>query len=256
MKIAFVFSVALFMTGALLADEQTRLLQERLREQGFYYGEVNGHGGDETSAAIRRYQIRHGLRVTGQANDETLRSLGLSRESGERPVPETRPAPETRSVPQYQEDRRYYDQEQNDQYYRRQPVQPYLERQPFPDDYQDVQPPYYRMPGAGITYPRLFAGTIYERAPVQLQQNVLFAVQGELLKRGFYRGVIDGEPGPATTDAIARFQQDQGMPITGRLDSDTLNELRVLPGQRNGPPEEGFRRWPGGERIYRGIPAE
>jgi peptidoglycan endopeptidase LytE len=250
MRIGFVFFLAVFMTGALLADEQTRLLQERLREQGFYYGEVNGHGGDETSAAIRRYQIRHGLRVTGQANDETLRSLGLSREPGARPVPETRPAP------QYQEDRRYYDQEQNDQYYRRQPVQPYIERQPVPDDYQDVQPPYYRMPGAGTTYPRLFAGTIYERAPVQLQGNVLFAVQGELLKRGFYRGVIDGEPGPATTDAIARFQQDQGMPVTGRLDSDTLNELRALPGQRNGPREEGFRRLPGGERIYRGIPAE
>src|SRR5438105_13048819 len=118
MKNALVFFLAVFMAGSLLGDEQTRVLQERLREQGFYYGEVDGRGGDETSAAIRRYQIRHGLRVTGQANDETLRSLGISGESGARSVPETRPAP------QYQEDRRYYEQEPNDPYYRMESVQP------------------------------------------------------------------------------------------------------------------------------------
>jgi hypothetical protein len=107
-----------------------------------------------------------------------------------------------------------------------------------------------------MTYPRLFAGSVYERAPFELQENVLYAVQGELFRRGFYRGGIDGQLGPATTEAIVRFQQDEGMPITGRLDSATLNELRALPGQRNGPPGEGFRRLPGGERIYRGIPAQ
>jgi peptidoglycan hydrolase-like protein with peptidoglycan-binding domain len=245
MRNAFVFFLAVFMTGSLLGDEQTRVLQERLREQGFYYGEVDGHEGDETSAAIRRYQIRHGLRVTGQANDETLRSLGISSDGGTRPAPD------------YQDDRRYYNQEQTDQYYRRQPGRPYIERQqPVPDDYQDAEPPAYRMPGVATTYPRLFAGTIYGGAPAQLQVNVLFAVQGELLRKGFYRGVVDGQLGPVTTDAIARFQQDQGMPITGRLDSETLNELRALPGQRNGPREEGFRRLPGGERIYRGIPVQ
>jgi peptidoglycan hydrolase-like protein with peptidoglycan-binding domain len=245
MRNVFVFFLAVLMTGSLWGDEQTRALQERLREQGFYYGEVDGHGGDETSAAIRRYQIRHGLRVTGQANDETLRSLGMSRDGGAGPAPD------------YQDDRRYYDQEPNNPYYRRQPSQPYIEqRERIPNDYQDVQPPFSRMPGVATTYPRLFAGTIYELAPAQVQENVLFAVQGELLRRGFYRGGIDGQLGPATTDAIVRFQQDQGMPITGRLDNDTLNELRALPGQRNGPREERFRRSPGGERIYRGIPVQ
>jgi peptidoglycan hydrolase-like protein with peptidoglycan-binding domain len=245
MRNVFLFFLTIFMTGSLLGDEQTRALQERLREEGFYYGEVDGHGGDETSAAIRRYQIRHGLHVTGQVNDETLRSLGMSRDSGVRPAPG------------YQDDRRYYNQEPSSQYYGRQPSQPYIEQQQqIPDDYEDVQPPSYRVPGGATTYPRLFAGTVYERAPAQVQENVLFAVQGELLRRGFYRGGIDGQLGPATTEAIVLFQQDQGMPITGRLDSDTLNELRALPGQRNGPPEGGFRRLPGGERIYRGVPVQ
>ena len=245
MKNVFVFFLSLFMTGSLLADEQTKAIQERLREEGFYYGEVDGHGGEETSAAIRRYQIRHGLRVTGQVNDETLRALGMAGEGGARPAPEP------------QDERRYSDQQPNYQYYyRRQPVQPYSDEQGGRGP-EDDQPPYYRGPGVATTYPRLFAGTLYERSPVQIQENVLFAVQGELLRRGFYRGVINGRPGPATTDAIVRFQQDEGMPITGRLDTDTLNELRALPGQRNGPPpQEGFRRWFGGERIFRGFPVQ
>ena len=43
--------------------------------------------------------------------------------------------------------------------------------------------------------PQLFAGTIYERSPSQIQENVLYAVQGELMRRGFFRGVIDGRLG-------------------------------------------------------------
>src|SRR5262249_45851494 len=107
MKKVFVFFLSVFMTGSLLADEQTKAIQERLREEGFYYGEVDGHGGEETSAAIRRYQIRHGLRVTGQVNDETLRALGMAGEGGARPAPEP------------QDERRYYDQQPNYQYYYR-----------------------------------------------------------------------------------------------------------------------------------------
>ena len=75
------------MAGSLWADDLTRAIQQRLKDQGFYYGEVDGQGGDETSAAIRRYQIRYGLRVTGQLNDETLHSLHLSRDSLAQPAP-------------------------------------------------------------------------------------------------------------------------------------------------------------------------
>jgi peptidoglycan hydrolase-like protein with peptidoglycan-binding domain len=247
MKNFLVLFFSVCVTGSLLADEQTRAIQERLREQGFYYGEVDGHGGDETSAAIRRYQIRHGLRVTGQVNDETLRSLGMTRE-GERQY-----------APDRQEDRQYTDRRPDypyygNPYYGNRPAIPYPEPQER-YDYQDVQPR-YRMPQVAASYPALFSGTAYERAPEQIQENVLFAVQGELMRKGFYRGEIDGRPGPATTDAILRFQQDAEIPITGRLDNETLHELRALPGQRNGPAAEPFGRFPENERIYRGVPVQ
>src|SRR5919106_3453590 len=57
------------------ADETIRSLQQTLKDQGFYYGTVTGEKSAETSTAIRRFQIRNGLQVTGEINEETSRSL-------------------------------------------------------------------------------------------------------------------------------------------------------------------------------------
>ena len=57
------------------ADETIRSLQQTLKDQGFYFGRVTGDKSGETTAAIRRYQIRNGLQVTGELNEETLRSV-------------------------------------------------------------------------------------------------------------------------------------------------------------------------------------
>jgi peptidoglycan hydrolase-like protein with peptidoglycan-binding domain len=252
------------LAGSLWADDQTRAIQQRLKDQGFYYGEVDGQGGEETSAAIRRYQIRHGLRVTGQLNDETLHSLGMSRDSVARPAPgyqenggSFNPPPEGqfRQQAPYQQapyqqapyqqapyQQPPYQQSPYQQAPYQQPPRVYYGRvvppRPGPEDYDEAQPAPFSPPAVATTYPRLFAGTIYERAPSQVQANVLFAVQGELMRTGFFRAVIDGHPGPATTDAILRFQQEEGLPMSGRLDNETLNALRAFPGQRNGPPRE------------------
>src|SRR4030095_3124629 len=63
------------------ADPTIRSLQQTLKEQGVYYGAVKGEKSAETTAAIRRYQIRNGLRVTGELNDETSRSFKPSSNS-------------------------------------------------------------------------------------------------------------------------------------------------------------------------------
>ena len=61
--------------GLVHADQAIRSLQQTLKQQGFYYGTVTGEKSAETTAAIRRYQIRNGLKVTGEINGETTRSL-------------------------------------------------------------------------------------------------------------------------------------------------------------------------------------
>src|SRR5205807_6134826 len=58
-----------------LADSTVQQAQEELKAQGYYFGQVNGDKNADTIAAIRRFQIRNGLQVTGELDEETLRAL-------------------------------------------------------------------------------------------------------------------------------------------------------------------------------------
>ena len=76
MKRSLLCFVVVLCTATLLrADQAIRSLQQTLKDRGFYYGAVTGDKSAETTAAIRRYQIRNGLKVTGEINEETLRSV-------------------------------------------------------------------------------------------------------------------------------------------------------------------------------------
>src|SRR6476660_4740612 len=72
-------AAVIFMGSMMLmrADQLVESVQQALKDEGFYYGEVNGEMNANVTAAIRRYQIRNGLQVSGELNDETLRSLGI-----------------------------------------------------------------------------------------------------------------------------------------------------------------------------------
>src|SRR3954470_15692173 len=84
---ALVFLVA---SSAAWADPAIESAQQKLKDSGFYYGEINGKKDADTTAAIRRYQIRNGLQITGELNAETQHSLGLT--SKPAATPATRPA--------------------------------------------------------------------------------------------------------------------------------------------------------------------
>lgn len=60
----------------VLRDE-VRQAQERLRGAGLYSGASDGVPGHQTITAIRQYQKRQGLPVTGLLNDATRKALGL-----------------------------------------------------------------------------------------------------------------------------------------------------------------------------------
>ena len=64
--------VTLCTVTLLRADQAIRSLQQTLKDRGFYYGAVTGDKSAETTAAIRRYQIRNGLKVTGDIAKTTL----------------------------------------------------------------------------------------------------------------------------------------------------------------------------------------
>ncbi|HEY5894120.1 MAG TPA: peptidoglycan-binding domain-containing protein [Chthoniobacterales bacterium] len=58
--------------------------------------------------------------------------------------------------------------------------------------------------------------------------SISFAVQRKLAKLGYYSGPIDGDIGPASRRAIRRYQSDNDLEVTGRIDRNLIASLRIL----------------------------
>src|ERR1700692_1819025 len=86
MKIKTVLFVLLGTIALVRADQTIESAQQMLKDQGFYYGAVTGEKNSDTAAAIRRYQIRNGLPVTGELDEATLRSLRNSTATSPQPA--------------------------------------------------------------------------------------------------------------------------------------------------------------------------
>lgn len=251
MRIRAIFLAAALCSSVLMeakADPYIEAVQQKLKEQGFYYGSMNGTKDVETTAAIRRYQIRNGLQITGELNKETQKSLAVR---GGVSAPRATPAPPVVAATPVP----------------RRPVSP----SPVPAmaDLRDDRPVVDEdgsddgetfSSSRPVATGRLFAGTPYAGAPPQIQQQVIVGAQTVLTRRGYYRSGIDGVFGAGTEFALRAYQARFGIVETGRLDTETLASMGLLPGQRapglTAPQRRMYRRTapayiaPNGERIY------
>jgi len=205
-----------------LADQMIERVQQALKDQGFYYGEITGESSANLTAAIRRYQIRNGLTVSGELNSETLQSLGIDSSGAVRR--ETKPSPSPGVATAKPSDR----STSGEATATPAPVQPFADAQQD----QQVYPssPVYPSASPGAA---LLPGTPYESAPLQVQRKVIISAQIALARRGLYRGEIDGGYSAAMEFSLRAYQARTHLPITGRLDLETLAALRLLP-----PPRE------------------
>ena len=55
--------------------------------------------------------------------------------------------------------------------------------------------------------------------------STVAVAQQQLARLGYYRGEIDGVPGPETRSALMRYQNDHGLRVTGAFDAETLRVL-------------------------------
>ena len=65
-----------------------------------------------------------------------------------------------------------------------------------------------------------------------MQRNVVLSAQIALARRGLYHDEINGVYGPAMEFSLRAYQARTRLPVTGRLDLETLAALRLLPGPR------------------------
>jgi peptidoglycan hydrolase-like protein with peptidoglycan-binding domain len=223
---------ALIFIGSLMmarADQMIESVQQALKEQGFYYGEVTGQMSSDLTAAIRRYQIRSGLQVNGQLNGETLQSLGINSSASTQPAarpPSPRP---TAAKPGEQAPMQGTNMTPA-------PVQP------FPNAPQDQQV-YPSNPVAPPASAGVLARTPFETAPTEVQRNVIVSAQIALARRGLFHEEINGIYGPAMEFSLRAYQARAKIPVTGRLDLETLAALRLLPQPRQPFYDPARRRW-------------
>ena len=241
MKIRTAVLIFFLPMGALLADPVIENVQQALKDEGFYYGEVTGNKDADTTAAIRRYQIRNGLQITGDLNDETLKALGVN-SSGGRAVVKASP-----TVAPGNSDLRAPLKEEPEPEQTQGPTNP-LTGQPFPQPRQEPQPP--RDHDGPPRTSGNFAGTPYEAAPLEVQRNIIISAETFLARRGLYRGPIDGSPSPDLEFSLRAYQSRVRLPVTGRLDLETLAALQLLPG--GNAPVYVPRRHPSREAPIRG----
>jgi peptidoglycan hydrolase-like protein with peptidoglycan-binding domain len=240
-RICFAFFALLLLgAGVVRADQTTSAVQQALKDQGFYYGDVDGKKSADTAAAIRRYQIRNGLQITGEIDAETLRSLGIGA-SAARSAPKPQPA----TTPEQTEARDDGAPTQSAEISSQQPPAGYNPQRAPSGEYA---------PGARGLRPEVsgvFDGTPYEIAPPDLQRHVIVGAQTLLARSGYYRSGIDGEFGLGTEAAVRAFQSRVGIAPDGRLNMETLAALGLLPGQHApgfaAPPRRILRR-----PVYRG----
>jgi len=237
--------------ASVRADELTKRVQTELKELGFYYSEITGVNNAETVAALRRYQIRNGLEVTGTLNKDTLDALGMNESKA--PAPAPAPAPGKKEPPvNLRRDETETEADRN--FLRRE-----AGREPTDHDSSAVAPPAPLNPPAdpgSEEYAAIFARTPFETAPAEVQVSTLRRAQQILARSGHYRDPIDGMPGPATEEAILGYQRRRHLTLTGRLDLDTLSAMALLPGRSNGPPIRPFTVPPGSRyspRVFRGV---
>jgi len=194
------FVITLCAAALVHADEAIRLLQQTLKQQGFYYGKITGERSAETTAAIRRYQIRNGLKVTGEINDETTRSLNASSNSvAAVSQPSSKPA-----ALQVNSDRTDANSSVT----------------------QASPPPSSSQPVREFDANPSYSASFYQSPPVRMNRRIIAGAQYRLMTRGYYCGRVDGSCGSQTAIAIRSFQSSAGLAPTGRLDTQTLDALQ------------------------------
>ena len=112
---------------------------------------------------------------------------------------------------------------------------PYYAGDYYPYDYYtDVQPDYNTAPANAYPYGYYtgvqpdYNNAAANGAPVA--DPTVEAAQERLAQLGYYNGPVDGTFGPTTRDAVANYQIDNQLDVTGSLSPETLQSLGVPPG--------------------------
>lgn len=64
------------------SGSEVKQIQQKLKEWGYYKGNVDGVYGSQTQQAVKNFQKANGLKVDGIAGEKTLAAIGISSSGG------------------------------------------------------------------------------------------------------------------------------------------------------------------------------
>jgi N-acetylmuramoyl-L-alanine amidase len=227
-----------------LSPRAIKAVQQRLRQDGYYRGRVDGVWGRGTQAALARFQEAHRLQVTAQLNPDTAKALGLGPDvvlgntvnvpgSATAPYADLAQPVSPRAVAAAQQRLRQqgFYRGRIDGHWGR-GTQAALSR--FQQarglvvtgqlDYETARALRLRRDIAPS-----YAASVPPPMAQPLSRDVVLVVQQQLRREGFYAGRSDGAWGPRTAAAVANFQRARGLPQTGELSPQTIAALGLDP---------------------------
>jgi peptidoglycan hydrolase-like protein with peptidoglycan-binding domain len=201
--------------------ERVKELQLELTMQGFDPGPIDGSYGPVTTEAVKGFQQARDLPVDGIAEQSTLDALrGRTRQD--------LPEPRVERVKDLQSKLSSLGHEPGPVDGRYGPVTTEAVKR-----FQRA----HDLPVDGVADPvtlrALHAGV--RGRPFTGRTERVKELQRQLSWLGFEPGMIDGRYGQATTEAVERFQREQGLTVDGVADPVTLNAIRA----RVAEPEQG-----------------
>jgi len=208
-------------------SEQVKTLQKRLKDLGYYHGNVDGKYGDETQASVMAFQLRNNLTVDGKAGPATQRVLYGSKSSIT--YPSMRTGEEGTSVKNLQYtlyELGYYDGAIDGKY-----------GQTTEDAVRAFQIQNNLTPVDGVagskTLGKLYSSDAiaatasnmdYETAKAGDKSDLVVQIQDCLVQLGFLDG-ITGEYDDETVMAVKAFQSANGLTPDGKCGNLTLQVL-------------------------------
>ncbi len=82
--------------------------------------------------------------------------------------------------------------------------------------------PYYESDYDSTPYDNSTSALPYEYSTTD---SLASSVQEELIRKGYNPGAVDGVIGPQTRNAIAQYQSDHRLPVTGQIDRPLLGAM-------------------------------
>ena len=118
------------------ASESVGSIQKALRDRGFFFREPDGNLDDDTRAGLKRFQIREGLKATGEIDDATIAALKKAPVSAKAPGSAPTLSARERAQTVTQSDREFLDKIDPVEVAERPPVEP-----PSPTETKEPPPP-------------------------------------------------------------------------------------------------------------------